>query len=234
MTDPDQVFRELSAELPAVTLFLGPSASQLLYLAQRLVIQHRVHRSDLIEYVGLPLSAADARAVVAYAEVFPHGPFKAVILGLDGATERAQNILLKVLEEPPATIRFLLFAKTEPLPTVVSRARVYRFGGPGQDPPAGPDAARAKVSAALRAASDRDEDTLAAVLAGWDDDCQAVLASWAAEAASGRWERYGGLAPAWSHTSKKRAIAVLEGLARYPRARPANAAAVALGQAFRD
>ena len=36
-----------------------------------------------------------------FAGTAPFGPFKAVIAVLDGASAQAQNILLKVLEEPP-------------------------------------------------------------------------------------------------------------------------------------
>lgn len=233
MPSPDHVFGELSRALPPVVLFLGPRPPELYGLAARLVTHHRVHRSDIVEHYGVGLTAAEARGLVAYAGIASYGPFKAVILGLDGVSEQAQNILLKVLEEPPGQIRFLLFARTAPLPTVVSRARVYRFGqvSDNEEQPAdGP--VKARVAAALRAASAHDEETLASVLAGWNDDCQSLLAAWAAEAAAGRWAKHGGLFPEWQHASRHRALAVLEGLARYPRARPANAAAVALGQAF--
>ena len=53
--------------------------------------------------IGRWLSAADARNLVKFAGTAPFGPFKAVIAGLDGASAQAQNILLKVLEEPPPT-----------------------------------------------------------------------------------------------------------------------------------
>ena len=39
--------------------------------------------------------------MVKFAQLAPFGPFKVVIAVLDGASAQAQNILLKVLEEPP-------------------------------------------------------------------------------------------------------------------------------------
>jgi hypothetical protein len=53
---------------------------------------------------------------------------KLVILCLDDAQAVSQNALLKLLEEPPFRVKFLLTASQPPLPTVVSRAFVQRCG----------------------------------------------------------------------------------------------------------
>lgn len=56
-----------------------------------------------------------------------------VIISLDGASEQAQNMLLKVLEEPPEQVRFFLVASQPVLPTVLSRAQCFPFGLLPQD-----------------------------------------------------------------------------------------------------
>ena len=52
-------------------------------------------------------------------------------------TEGAQNALLKVLEEPPEYVRFILLSRSasDLLPTVRSRAAVFSLGGTGEDEP---------------------------------------------------------------------------------------------------
>jgi hypothetical protein len=113
---------ELERDLLPVTLLLGPSSVGKTELAQHAA---RHHRMTSYGYDGP--SAALAREIVGLVpRQRPQGGSIAVIIGLDGTTEAAQNILLKVLEDPPPHIRFLLTASRPPLPTVVSRAVVYR------------------------------------------------------------------------------------------------------------
>jgi DNA polymerase III delta prime subunit len=112
---------ELEGSLPPVTLLLGPPGIGKTTLALHLV-RHHGYRLTCHE----SLSAEQARLVVASAPV--RGWVNAYVLSLARATEVAQNILLKVLEEPPSHCRFILLASAPPLTTVMSRSRVFRLG----------------------------------------------------------------------------------------------------------
>ncbi len=74
---------------------------------------------------GQKLLVADANEIVAESFVKPVNLSKKVFLinNIDVSTEEAQNKLLKVLEEPPANVYFLISAKSEErvLPTIKSR-----------------------------------------------------------------------------------------------------------------
>ena len=64
--------------------------------------------------------------------------FKIYIIHSAGTmTEGAQNALLKVLEEPPAYVRFMLLCRSaaELLPTVRSRAVIFSLGAARQEKP---------------------------------------------------------------------------------------------------
>lgn len=121
-----QVRAILEKELPPVTLLLGPAGTGKLVLAEHLVEHHRIHKADTIRIFRL--TADVARELVARSRTIAPGTVKVVVIVLDEATEQAQNILLKVLEAPPAPVRFLLLASRPPLPTVISRSRVFRTG----------------------------------------------------------------------------------------------------------
>lgn len=124
--------------------------------------------------IARKLTATAARSLVAYAGVVPFGPFKAVIIRMDEASEQAQNIMLKVLEEPPPSVRLILLASRRPLPTIVSRCQVVTVPAEGQHAEPGGKAA-AQVRAALKAAAAADLAGLDAALAGWGSEHQAVL-----------------------------------------------------------
>lgn len=74
---------------------------------------------------GQRLLVADSNEIVMEAYVKPVNlPLKIFLINsIDDATEEAQNKLLKVLEEPPINVMFLLSAKSETkvLPTIKSR-----------------------------------------------------------------------------------------------------------------
>lgn len=162
----------LERELPPVMLLLGPDVAGMESAVRTAVYRHGVIAADLI--VTRKLTATAARSLAAYADTRPWGPFKAVIAWTDEMSEQAQNILLKVLEEPPSAIRFILLASRRPLPTIVSRCQVVTVPGAGQRPE--PDGkVAAQVSAALKAAAAADLTALDAALAGWGAEHQAVL-----------------------------------------------------------
>lgn len=127
MIGHEAVRRELEEHLPPVTLLLGPPSIGKTALAEHLVRYHRLR-----EFAVPLLTAANARDVVNTAPVMVAG--KCFVVNLDTATATAQNILLKVLEEPPEHARFILVSSVIPLPTVVSRSVVYRLAPltPGQ------------------------------------------------------------------------------------------------------
>lgn len=174
----------LERELPPAALLFGPDLSRLLKTAYEAMLRHGAHRADAA-VLQARLSAADARSLVKFAQTAPFGPFKAIVAVLDGATAQAQNILLKVLEEPPESVRFILVATERPLPAIVSRCQVITV--PGAD--ARQEASRevtGAVTAALKAAQAGDLHGLDSALKGWGDAHHAVLSLLLAEAAAGR------------------------------------------------
>jgi len=225
-----QVYRVLAAELPPVTLLLGDYFLEYGALISELARHHKVGTADML-FLAMPISAADARSLVSHVNVAPFGPFKLVAAILDNASEQAQNILLKLLEEPPGTARFILMSSEPPLPTIVSRAQVYRFGVQLRQQEAD-DEAQGKVSAAVRAAMTGNQGLLLALCEGFEARHIAMLSRWAQSQATGkRPELYpdGAMEP---EVPVRVARKVLQSLAAVDRARPVNAAVTALTQAF--
>jgi DNA polymerase III, delta subunit len=176
------IIEALERDLPPATLLLGPEPGALVWDAYRAVMKaHLVHKADAL--FRRHVSAADARNIVRFAQTAPFGPFKVVIALLDGSTPQAQNILLKVLEEPPGTIRFVLAATERPLPTIVSRCQVVTVPGAGTAREGVREAER-QVNAAMQAALAGDLHGLDQALKGWGDAQHAVLGLLAAEAAA--------------------------------------------------
>jgi hypothetical protein len=179
----------LERDLPSATLLIGPDLEKMVLDACLAARWHHVAPVD--GTVFRHLSAADARNVVRFAQTAPFGPFKLVIAALDGSTSQAQNILLKVLEEPPLlengepAIRFILVATARPLPTIVSRCEVITVSAPGLVQDADGKVTTA-VNVALRAALTGDLAGLDGALHGWGDAHHSVLCALLCEAAAGR------------------------------------------------
>jgi DNA polymerase III, delta subunit len=212
---PEQVHEALRGDLPPVVLLVGPGSFQ---LAIELAGRYGTIGTEITD-----LSAENARSVVATAHMAP--AFGAIarpyVIVLDGASDQALNILLKVLEEPPPTARFLLCALRRPIPTIVSRAQLFALGPRDDD---GDDReVRGEVTAAVKAAVAGQHGVLGTLVRAWTPKHTAVLGAWAAEAASGRWDRYG---PDSVPASGAQALRILEVLTRYSGAR--TAAPVAL------
>jgi len=121
----DDIRSQLERQLPPVTLLLGPASIGKRVLASHLAVYHGVHAADT--HGAWELRAAAARTARHLAQVAPFGPFRVFLFDLDGSSEGDQNALLKVLEEPPPTVRFLLVASERPLATVMSRSTLYRL-----------------------------------------------------------------------------------------------------------
>lgn len=217
---PDQAF----AELPPATLLLGPGAWA---AAEDLYEQNRSSFSTRVE----KLDAASARHVRDQAYIRPFGKaVKVIVINLDGASAAAQDILLKVLEEPPPGARFILAASLSPLDTVVSRCRVLVQGAaalPGIDPET--DQARQMVATAIRAARDGQAEILITATEKWGDIHTAQLRAWAAERAADRWLQFP--EDFVTDVSTGQALAILAALSAYAGARTVHL--VALDRAFR-
>lgn len=213
----------LERDLPPATLLLGSDLDRMLreaavaaqrqgaVLADRVVLRH--------------MSAADARNIVRFAQTSPFGPFKAVIACLDSSTPVAQNILLKVLEEPPGTIRFILVATERPLPTIVSRCQVITVAAAGPDREPGREVTR-QVDAVLKAAAAADLRGLDRELSGWGDAHHAVLSLLLAEISGGQVMR--------ERITKEQARKLLGALSRFGSASPRLAAHAALVSVLSD
>lgn len=202
---PEQVIAELAGDLPPATLVLGPGSWPL------------VSGAALDGWVVIPkLNAEAARIVRDSSYLMTARGTREVALNLDDTTAQVQNMLLKVLEEPPGSTRFVLAAESEPLPTVLSRCRVLVLGREAPGAAADPQD-KAAVAAALRAARSGQVSLLARNLRGWLPAQARLLGLWASEAASGQWHLFGpDTAPG---VSADQALRLLAELARYPGAR---------------
>lgn len=117
----------LERGLPPVTLLLGPASVGKWTLTHHLADHHGVALVDRV-IVADGLRVDTVRSIRKFVGSRPFGPFKLAQIRLDGSTEPALNALLKTLEEPPATVRFLLTCSTRTLPTIMSRAQIFRLG----------------------------------------------------------------------------------------------------------
>ena len=122
----ESVVRILGNDLPAVTLLRGPASVGKRTVAQWAFDHHGVLPVDQ-QFVPA-LGVEQARQVREWAIRAPVGKIKAALIRLDSATEAGQNALLKILEEPPRTVRFVLTASSPPLDTITSRAIVLAMG----------------------------------------------------------------------------------------------------------
>lgn len=120
----DVVRRALETELPMVSLLVGPAHVGKRTLAHHILKHHGVWPIDIYEHA---LTAQSARDMRAFAHGAPSGPWRVVLTRLR-RHEPVWNILLKVLEEPPPTARFILLTEQRPASTITSRARVFDCG----------------------------------------------------------------------------------------------------------
>jgi DNA polymerase III, delta subunit len=202
---PEQVTAELAGDLPPAVLVLGPGSWPL------------VTRSAGADWLtGSDLSAGDVRQLRDNVWLLPSRGVRVVGLCLDKASAQVQNMLLKVLEEPPAGTRFVLAAERRPLSTVVSRCRVLVVGQEAAGEPTD-SRDKAAVATVLRAARSGQSALLAQTLRNWLPVQGKLLSVWAAEAASGQWAVFdSGTAPG---VSAEQAMRLLTELARYPGAK---------------
>ncbi len=212
----DSVVASLEAYLPSVTLLLGPEHVGKKTIAKYIMDRYAWPLDRM--WISRP-TVSQVQEVAKFATYAPFGPCRVVVLCLDAATPSARNALLKLLEEPPATVRFILVSAWLPPATIKSRAQTFACGflqdaaveavlqscgvdadtakvqaprGAGQVRPAleAVGRTRSMVLSALRAASSGDSLTLSAALRNWDVACQRMLVVWCQEATSGRWRLF--------------------------------------------
>jgi hypothetical protein len=123
----EQIRNVLRARLPVVTLLTGPPSIGKRTLASHLADHHQVNAVDR-QVISAPLTASQARKVVAFSRLAPFGPWKLITIDVDGASPAALNVLLKTLEEPPQYTKFILIASFPVLPTIASRCTVFPLG----------------------------------------------------------------------------------------------------------
>jgi hypothetical protein len=222
---PDEALSALEGDLPPAVLLLGPGAweaARTLYAA----------RATPFSTEAAKLTAADARAICGEAAIRPwKNQLRIYAVATDAASDAAQNILLKVIEEPPPYVRFILAGTLPPLETIMSRCPVITLDVPVPGPADDPELSRvrATVASAVRAARDGQMGLMELVLEDWDPVHVRQLALWASEAAAGQFEEF--TADFMPGVTDRQALTILAALTAYPYAR--TAAAVALARAFR-
>jgi hypothetical protein len=202
---PEDARLLLTRHLPQTVLLLGPGAWAL--------------GTDLGQVYGLQetipaLDAGTARRIRDEMQFIPPHPPLVYLIGLDGAGPAAQNILLKLLEEPPSWAQFILTATREPLPTVVSRCQVLTIGTAAVRPAPDPRV-KGQVGTAVKAARNGSQQLLGQALRGWGAEHSQVLLDWAYEAAAERWQQFdAGFAPGVTSGEALELVLLLESFAR--------------------
>lgn len=116
----------LSQWPPVPVLLLGPEGSGRRTWAEYLLRAHHAREAMTIR-ADAGLSADQARELRRWASIRARVP-KWASVDLDATGEHVQNSLLKVLEEPPSGVRFLLRGqRRRVLETILSRSRVVRL-----------------------------------------------------------------------------------------------------------
>lgn len=243
-------------DLPPVTLFTGPPHTGKKTAAYILMMRHA---PGVLDRVWISSLTAESLGYVQRAALIAPfgGSCKVVVICLDGATTTVLPRLLKLLEEPPSTARFILISVADVPATLRSRSYKVRFGllldgdvaavlqskgmaadmaakmapfGGGQVRPAMQVSnAQAQVLRAVRAALCRNAADLATATKDWDSECERLLAVWCCERVSSRWRVF---QPASAVASRKFAECLLRALAqsgsRWLSARAALEAAAAV------
>jgi DNA polymerase III delta subunit-like protein len=253
------VVEGLKAHLASVVLLIGPEHVGKKTIASQAMRWHAPLSVD--QYWASKLTADAAREAVQFSAFASHGPCKVAVLCLDGARGEALNTLLKLLEEPPASVRCILVASSTPMPTIWSRVMQFWPCGLLSDAEVqavleqqGLDSAqaaqrallargrvrpamdvvprsRAVVLGALRAALSRDTQQLSSALRLWDSDCQEMLVMWCQEALSGRWHVF---SASDNPAGARFARSLLTALLAVSTARPRTAARAALDVAMKE
>lgn len=123
----DAIVQALQESMAPVTLLTGPTGVGKWTLGSYLADWYQVHSVDRF-FQREKLTADAVRQLLNFVSRSSFGNGKWVQLRLDGAQEGVLAILLKTLEEPPSSTRFVLTSAEPVLATIISRAHVYRMG----------------------------------------------------------------------------------------------------------
>jgi hypothetical protein len=211
----ERVRRLLEAELPPVALLRGANSIGKWKLALHLAEFHQVQPVDRF-IVESALGSDTVHRLQTWAGRRSHGPFKLALIDLAGASHRAYYLLLKLLEEPPADVRFILVSSGGLPAVLISRCEVFTMAalpedqltqvltdqgmsrpaaqraareGRGQVAPAlarTSDAAHATVCDLMRAVARRDTDLFETAIAATDAVTRDLLHRWFVEAMTGQ------------------------------------------------
>jgi hypothetical protein len=214
---PDRVRAVLAGDLPPALLVTGPGSGSV--VSEACAVRGWTFLDSL--------NAAMARQVRDEAWLAPDGGLRVTALNLTGASDQVQNMLLKVLEEPPPGNRFVLCSEQRLLFTVVSRCQVLVVSPEGVNSAPEPRELLA-VGSAIRAARSGDSSLLASAVRDWTPVHARLLSQWAAEAAAGRWKFFS--AASAPGVSPEQALRLLQELSRRRGSRLGPV--VALQQAF--
>ena len=146
----DRVTKQLAHHLPPVTLLTGASEEERWELVNTLVEKHGVDDWDVLRVRRIDV--AGAYDILQFSATFPVAVMKIAAINCDGASAPGLNRLLKVLEEPPLRIKFILLTDlpSHLPPTVRSRAMEYFILSPAASGPLKADLAGTSAKALIR------------------------------------------------------------------------------------
>lgn len=209
--------RVLEAHLPQVLSLVGPSSIGKRTLAIYLGQFHGIDPVDSMEF-RVFFTVEKAKQLREFALTVPFGEKKLAIVHIDKAPEASLNDMLKLLEEPPSYMHFILLMTKATLPTIMSRSETFglaplepeeltsvltRFNGMSEGPASRVSFAgrvdeakelyegvNSKVSAlaVLRAVESKDIMLFKRSFKGVDDLAARMIERGLLEAATGRWE----------------------------------------------
>lgn len=254
----EHIWERLSTQVYPVVLLHGPESVGKRTMVLQLLAERQV---PALSRLFIPqLTVPQARFVLDYTTHMASTRY--IIIQLDNASAEAQNMLLKLLEEPPLDARFILISSEHTvLPTIASRAQVFVFGLltdeqvrdvlvlSGMEPEAASRQARAgggRVRPAMEAAAPTARSKVIAALrvvtSGNPAQLETALRDWDAEAHEllGIWTAEAAI-PRWRRFDESAAPQLttqdarklMGALAHHPLANPRLAAATSLAQLMR-
>lgn len=108
-----------------VHLFVGPKGTGRWTEAERIRKEKSVGNTDVLRVRKLTATAASD--IVNFSLFAPIGEEKLCIIRLPSSTTKAVHTLLKILEDAPDFMTFILISKEMPIETIVSRSHVRLF-----------------------------------------------------------------------------------------------------------